>query len=455
MILSLSEFQSRTGLMKFLHNALLLLSLSMFSFVSHTKVRDAINTDYESHLKSLFVHFHQNPELSMAEVKTAKRIAQELKSVGFEVHEGIGKTGIVAILKNGDGPTVMMRADMDGLPIKEDSGLSYASSAEQTDPFTNKLSPVMHACGHDVHITGLVGTARYMQANLSTWSGTLMLIAQPAEERIMGARKMMEDGLWQRFGKPDYALALHVFSEGETGKIDVSAGPVSAGSTSVDIIVHGVGTHGAYPQFGKDPVVLGSQIVMALQTLVSRELGPKEPGVVTVGAFNSGLKHNVISDKAHLQLTVRYSSLETKAKLLNGITRIAENMGRAAGLPDNKLPTVMISKEEDTPPQINDATLTARLESMWRGKYGPDNIESTVDDGMGAEDFPFFVTGHDIPSVYWSIGGTPKASFDAQAKGGPAVTSHHSPFFKIDADGSVPFAVETTVAALTELMPRN
>lgn len=294
---------------------------------------------------SLFVHFHQNPELSMGEVKTAKRIAQELKTVGFEVHEGIGKTGIVAIFKNGEGPTVMMRVDMDGLPIKEDRSLLYASTVEQVDPITNELRPVMHACGHDVHITGLVGTAKYMQANLPTWSGTLMLIAQPAEERIMGARKMMEDGIWERFGKPDFALALHVFSGLETGKLDVAAGPISAGSTSVDIIVHGVGTHGAYPQYGKDPVVLGSQIIMALQTLLSRELGPKEPGVVTVGAFNSGLKHNVISDKAHLQLTVRYSNLDIKAKLLDGIKRIAENMDRVAGLPDHKLPTVIISKE--------------------------------------------------------------------------------------------------------------
>lgn len=441
--------------MKFLYVSFLLLNLSFFSFASHAKVRDAINKDYEKHLKSLFVHFHQNPELSMGEVETAKRIAKELKAVGFEVHEGIGQTGIVAILKNGDGPMVMMRADMDGLPVKENSGLSYASTVEQVDPITNELRPVMHACGHDVHITGLVGTARYMQGNMSTWSGTLMLIAQPAEERIMGARKMMQDGIWERFGKPDYALALHVSSELETGKLDVSAGPISAGSTSVDIIVHGIGTHGAYPQFGKDPVVLGSQIVMALQTLVSRELGPKEPGVVTVGAFNSGLKHNVISDEAHLKLTVRYSNLDTKAKLLNGIRRIAENMGRVAGLPDDMLPTVVVSKEEDTPPQINDTGLTARLESMWKYKYGPDNITSTVDEGMGAEDFPFFVTGQDIPSVYWSIGGTTKAAFDAQEKGDVPVPSHHSPFFKIDADGSVPFAVETTVSALTELMQKK
>lgn len=422
--------------------------------LAKTDIQKAIQKDYESHLKPLYVHFHKNPELSMGEVKTAARIAKELNALGFTVHEGIGKTGIVALLKNGKGPTVMMRADMDGLPVKEDSGLSYSSSAEQVDPITNELRPVMHACGHDVHITGLVGTARYMQANLSDWSGTLMLIAQPAEERIMGARKMMEDNIWQRFGKPDYALALHVSAGFETGKVNVSAGPISAGSNSVDIIIHGVGAHGASPHKGKDPIVLGSQIVLALQTLVSRELGPKEPGVVTVGAFNSGFKHNIISDRAHLQLTVRNTSIETRDKLLAGIKRIAENMGRVAGLPEDKLPEVIVSLDEGTPPQVNDADLATRLDANWKNKLGQERVVSEVSEGMGAEDFPYFVTDQGIPSVYWSVGGTLKEDIEAAKNGGPAVPSHHSPFFKVDADGSVPFAVESTVLALLELMKK-
>lgn len=431
---------------------ILLTCVLSFDTYSATISSEKIQQDYQSYLKPLFIHFHQNPELSMGEVKTAARLARELRGQGFTVNEKIGETGLVALLKNGPGPLVMMRADMDGLPVKEDSGLEYASTVEQVDPITNELRPTMHACGHDVHITSLVGTARYMASHRSDWSGTLMLIAQPAEERIMGARKMMQDNIWQRFGKPDYALAFHVGAELEAGKINVVSGPVSAGSNSVDIIIHGVGAHGASPHKGKDPIVLGSQIVMALQTLVSRELGPKEPGVVTVGAFNSGFKHNIIPDKAHLQLTVRNASIETRDKLLSGIKRIAENMGRAAGLPEDKLPEVKVSLEEGTPPQINDQALTSQLRTTWQTAIGESMVIAKPSSGMGAEDFPYFVNEQNIPSVYWVIGGTPKAAFDAEKNGGPAVPSHHSPFFKIDPDGSVAFGVQTTVLALMDLM---
>lgn len=421
---------------------------------AETPVRDAVSSDYNEYLKPLFIHFHENPELSMGEVETAKRLAMEFTSLGFEVHEGIGETGVVAIFKNGDGPTVMMRGDMDGLPVKEDSGVAYPSKAEQRDPITGEVRPVMHACGHDVHITGLVGTARYMTSHLDQWSGTLMLIGQPAEERIMGARRMIEDGLWDTFEKPDYALALHVFAGLEVGKVDVRSGPISAGSTSVDIIVHGEGTHGAYPQGGKDPIVLGSQIVMALQTLVSREIGPKEPAVITVGAFNSGLKHNVISDRAHLKITTRYTSPDTKETILQGIKRISENMGRVAGLPEDKLPEVIVSKEEDTPPQINDDNLTDTLQKVWIGQYGEEHVVSVPDEGMGAEDFPFFVTGFDIPSVYWAVGGTSTEDMQALERGEYKVPSHHSPFFKVEPE-SVAYAVDSTVSALLHLMPKN
>ncbi|TQV70908.1 amidohydrolase [Aliikangiella marina] len=433
----------------------LALGLTSQSLYASEAIQKAADEDYQAYLKDLFIHFHQNPELSMAENRTAARIAKELKAVGFEVHTGVGKTGVVALLRNGKGPKVMMRADMDGLPVKEDSGLSYMSTATQVDPFTGKESPVMHACGHDVHITSLVGTGRYMAANKDQWSGTLMLIAQPAEERIMGARIMMEDNLWQRFGQPDYALAFHVSASGQSGQLNVLPGAISAGSNSVDIIIHGVGAHGASPHAGKDPIVLGSQIVLALQTLVARELPPKSPGVVTVGAFNSGFKHNIISDKAHLQLTVRSTSEETKDLLLNGIKRIAENMGRVAGLPEDKLPEVIISKEEATFPTINDDKLTARLRRVWEKAYGKQNITNRVSPGMGAEDFPYFTTKPKIPSVYWSVGGTPKATMTLAKNGGPAVPSHHSPFFKIDPDTSVPQGVSSTVFALMELMPKQ
>lgn len=426
-----------------------------FNAVASNQLTEQVSKDYDNYLKELFIHFHQNPELSMGEVKTAARISKELRAVGFNVHENIGKTGIVALMKNGKGPLVMMRADMDGLPIKEDSGLSYQSKATQKDPITDKISAVMHACGHDVHITSLVGTARYMAANKKSWSGTLMLIGQPAEERIMGARIMMEDKIWEKFGTPDYALAFHVGAGQETGSIDVNEGPTSAGSNSVDIIVHGVGTHGAYPHMGKDPIVLGSQIVMALQTLVSRELPPKAPGVVTVGAFNSGSKHNIISDKAHLQITVRNTSIKTRDVLLSGIKRIAENLGRAAGLPEDKLPEVIVSKVEGTPPTINDVELTKRLKIVWGKAFGNDKVTDTEDPGMGAEDFSYFITDPLIPSVYWIVGGTSPEDIKEEENGGMPVAGHHSPFFKVDPNKSVPVGVESTVLALMELMGKK
>lgn len=424
---------------------------------SPEELREAIAADYESHLWPLFDHWHQNPELSLIETETAARLAKELRDVGFRVREGVGGTGVVAIMDNGPGPMVMMRADMDGLPVEEKSGLANASTVMQESPITGQMVPVMHACGHDVHITSLVGTARQMAAMKDQWSGTLMLIGQPAEERVIGARAMMEDNLWERFGKPDFALAFHVWCGGEAGKLAVSDGSPYAGADAVDIIVHGVGAHGASPHRGKDPIVLGAQIVLAIQTLVARELPPRDPGVVTVGSFHAGTKHNIISDRAVLQLTVRNTSLETRKLLLDGIKRIAENLGRAAGLPEDKLPEVKYS--EYTPPTINDGDLARRLRNVWTEQMGEDAL---MDDefvaknskGMGAEDFPFFTTEPPIPSVYFSVGGTPKADIDAEAAGGPKVPSHHSPFFKISPEPSIKSGVEATVLALLDLMKK-
>lgn len=312
----------------------------------------------------------------------------------------------------------------------------------------------MHACGHDVHITSLVGTARRMAAMQDKWSGTLMLIGQPAEERVLGAKAMMDDNIWDRFGKPDYALAFHVSAQDVAGRVNVIAGSPYAGADTVDIIIHGVGTHGAHPHAGKDPIVLGAQIVLALQTLVSRELAPRTPGVVTVGSFHSGTKHNIISDRAVLQLTVRNTSLETRKLLLDGIKRIAENMGRVAGLPEDMLPEVIISNES-TPPTVNDVALANRLKSIWQEKMGDDRVVSIGTRGMGAEDFPYFTTDPAIRSVYWAIGGTPAEDFEAAANGGPPVPSHHSPLFKITPAPAVKSGVESTVHALMELMQKQ
>jgi len=428
---------------------LLAVLFSVPAFAS--ELSDAVSEDYTEHLGDLFDHFHRNPELSTIEHETARRMAMELSLAGFDVTEGVGGTGVVAMLENGAGPLVMMRADMDGLPVEEKSGLENASRAKQIDPITGNEVFTMHACGHDVHITSLVGTARHMAANRDEWTGTLMLLVQPAEERVLGARAMRDDDIWERFGKPDYALAFHVSSSGVAGIINVQEGSPYAGADTVDIIVHGVGAHGASPHRGKDPIVLGSQIVLALQTLVARELSPRDPGVVTVGSFHSGTKHNIISDRAHLQLTVRNTSPETRRTLLEGIERIAVNMGRVAGLPEDKLPEVIISNES-VPPVVNDAALVRRLRSAWIESMGDEAVVDIPTKGMGAEDFPFFTMDPEISSVYWSMGGTPQEAFDVEAAGGEPVPSHHSPLFKISPEPSVTKGVESTVVALKALM---
>ena len=412
---------------------------------------DAAKKDYDEYLAGLFDHFHRSPELSTVEHETARRMALELNLAGFIVTEGVGGTGVVAMMENGEGPLVMMRADMDGLPIEEKTGLENASRAQQKDPITGNRVYTMHACGHDVHITSLVGTARYMAAHKDKWKGTLMLVVQPAEERVLGARAMRDDDIWDRFGTPDYALAFHVSSSDVAGVINVSEGSPYAGADTVDIIIHGIGSHGAHPHRGKDPIVLGSQIVLALQTLVARELSPRDPGVVTVGSFHSGTKHNIISDRAHLQLTVRSTSNETRDILLQGIKRIAENMGRVAGLPDDKLPEVIVSNES-VPPTTNNAALARRLKQAWTENMGDDAVVDIPTKGMGAEDFPFFTVKPAITSVYWAIGGTPQEDFDREAAGGDPVPSHHSPLFKIVPGPSVTAGVESTVVALLELL---
>ena len=411
---------------------------------------DAVSQVYDAKLKDLFLYFHQNPELSTMEHQTSARLADELASLGYTVHRNIGGTGIVALLENGEGPLVMFRADMDGLPVEEKSGLAYASRAKQIDPNGNEVF-VMHACGHDVHITSLVGTAQIMAERRDEWQGTLMLIGQPAEERVMGAAAMRADNIWDRFGQPDYAMAFHVTSAMPTGMLGASVDSPYSGADTVDIYITGVGAHGASPHRGIDPIVLGSQIVMGLQTVVSRTLPPRRPGVITVGAFHSGTKHNIISDAAHLQLTVRSESASDRTLLLDGIRRVAENMGRVAGLPEELLPRVVVS-DESVPPTLNDKVLTERIMALWNGHFGEGVLFSGERLGMGAEDFPFFTVDPFIPSLYFAVGGTPPEDFVTEQSGGAPVPSHHSPLFKVEPDASVTLGVEASVSALLELM---
>jgi amidohydrolase len=428
-----------------------LLLLTLAAVPQEDPLVAAIAADYDTRLADLFVHFHRNPELSFLEVETAARLAAELRAAGVEVTEGVGGTGVVGMLRNGDGPLVLVRADMDGLPVKEETGLPYASTATQVD-ITGEEVPVMHACGHDVHMTSLVGTARRLVAMRDAWAGTIMFIGQPAEERIGGARRMLADGLYERFGVPDYALALHVHAGKPAGKVELHGGLYASSSDSVDITVHGIGAHGASPHRGKDPIYIGSQIVVALQGLISRELAPMEPGVITVGSFHGGFKHNIIPREAKLQLTVRSNSEETREKLLSGIRRVCDGIGRANGLPEDKLPTVVLSTEA-TPTTLNDRKLARRIREAFVRELGVHSLYEAKREGMGAEDFAYFVqTEHRVPGAYFSVGGTPQAALDAEAEGGPAVPSHHSPLFMVAPEPSIKGGVRAMTVAVLELL---
>ena len=414
--------------------------------------RAAVKADYDSYLAPLFTHFHQNPELSFLETATAKRMAAELKKAGAEVTASVGGTGVVGVMRNGAGPTVLLRADMDGLPMPEKSGLAYASKATQTGQ-DGKVYPVMHACGHDTHITAMVGTARRLAAMKDRWKGTVLFVVQPAEERVGGAKAMLADGLYTRFPKPDYAVAFHVAAALAAGRISASEGLQYSSADSIDIMVPGIGAHGASAHKGKDPVYIASQIVVALQSIASREIGPLEPGVVTVGSFHSGTKHNIISDRADLQVTVRANNETTRAQIIAAVDRIAKGVARTHGMPDDKLPVVKVS--EGTPTTINDAPLARRLNASLARDLGPGVLVPFVQGDMGAEDFSYFVEPkHGVPGYYFAVGGTPQAAFDAEKAGGPPVPSHHSPLFKIAPEPAITLGTEAMVMATLELLKR-
>ena len=433
--------------------ASVLLVLCVAPLYADQDLAQAVAKDYDESLADLFVWFHSHPELSFREYETSARLAEELRAAGVEVTEGIGGTGIVGMLRNGDGPLVMVRADMDGLPILEDTGLAYSSTVTQVD-ITGIEQPVMHACGHDVHVTSMVGTAKRLVAMRDRWSGTVMFVGQPAEERVGGARAMIDDGLYDRFGVPDFGLAFHVSAGEPAGKVMITGGLIASSADSVDITVFGIGAHGASPHKGKDPVYIAAQIVVALQSLVSRELAPLEPGVVTVGSIHGGSKHNIIPDEVKLQLTVRADSQEAREKLLSGIERIAVGVGRTAGMPEDLLPKVEVT--EGTPPTVNDDELAARIHQAFVRDLGEDAVYEEPRQGMGAEDFAFFVmTEDEVPGAYFSVGGTSQADLDADEAGGPAVPSHHSPFFKIEPEPSVTMGVEAMTVAVMELVGKK
>jgi amidohydrolase len=400
-------------------------------------------------LVALYKDLHAHPELGFHEVRSAGILAAEARAAGFEVTEKVGRTGVVAVLKNGKGPTLLIRADMDGLPVKEATGLAYASTAlGQYDD--GPMTPVMHACGHDIHMAVWVGTARWLAVNRKNWRGTVVMIGQPSEEGLGGARAMIDDGLFTRFPKPDFTLALHDSAAIPAGTVSVPLLRALSISSSLDIVVKGIGGHGAYPADTKDPVVLASRIVTSLQTLVSRENNPFQPAVITVGSIHGGTKHNIIPDEVTLQLTIRSYDAAQQQRLLDGIRRVALGEARVAGLPENLLPA--ISGGRIGVPTLNDTPLATRLKAQFEAKLGKARVID-LDPSMASEDFQYFGLEAKVPSVIYWLGAVPQAQWDAAKAGGPAIPSLHNSGWAPDPGPTIATGVESMAAAAGMLLP--
>ncbi len=422
-------------------------ALLLISNASASPLADAIDADYP-YLDALFKHLHANPELSMQEYKTSDRMAEEMEKLGFEVTRNIGKTGLVGIMENGDGPTLMIRADMDGLPVLEKTGFDYASKVRQVN-LEDLDMPVMHACGHDMHMASLIGTARRMVELKDRWQGTLMLVAQPAEEAEGGALAMVRDNIYERTRRPDFALALHVSAGEPAGMVTFSDGLMYSSADTVRITVRGVATHGASPHLGRDPVLIGAHIVVALQQIVTREVSPIEPAIITVGAFRGGTAPNVIADHAQLDITVRANSEVTRYKLLESIERVAIQTAKASGVSDDLLPIVDIY-DDGAPTTENDPELAQRLRAVMTRELGADRMYEFKQQDMGAEDFPDLVrVDPPIPSVYFQVGGTPIEDLESGNWAG-----HHSPLFWIDPESSIKSGVEAMTVAALDLLAK-
>jgi len=394
-------------------------------------------------LVSLYCHLHAHPELSFQEKETAARMARELAEAGAEVTSGVGGHGVVAVLKNGQGPTVMVRADMDALPVTEQTGLAFSSTVKVPTETGGEVG-VMHACGHDVHMTNLIGVARYLAANKDRWQGTVLLIAQPAEERGSGAQAMLEDGLFGRFPKPDFALALHVDPTLPTGTVGCRAGAIMANVDSVDITVRGKGGHGAAPHATIDPIVQAAQLVLALQTIVSREIDPVEPAVITVGSIHGGTKHNIIGDSCHLEITVRCYSDRIREQLLSAIARKARAVATGAGAPE---PTIEIS--EGTPSLNNDDQLAGRLIEVFRKTLGADHVVIT-EPAMVGEDFSRYGRAG-VPIVMFRLGAIDGKRLDRYRQLGQSV-SLHSPVFYPDVEETLVTGINAMSNAVLDLL---
>src|SRR5438034_6819082 len=412
-------------------------------------------------LLAIYKDIHAHPELSMHEERSAAIVTKELKAAGCEVTEHVGKYekpgaicfGVVGVMKNGAGPTVLVRTDLDALPVHEETGLPYASTVT-TKNDEGKEVPVMHACGHDVHMSTLIGTARALGKLKDKWHGTIIFIGQPAEETVGGAKAMLKDGLYTRWPKPDYALALHDDAEFEAGKITLTEGYALANVDSVDVIVHGIGGHGAAPHKTKDPIVLSAEIINAWQTIASREKNPIDPAVITVGSIHGGTKHNIIPDEVKMQLTVRTYNTKVRERVLADIDRIAKGCAAAAGIPPDLAPTVSVSKDLVAPATYNNPELTKRLVAVWKKSLGDENVEF-VDPTMGGEDFSeYSLPDHSIPAVDFHFGAVEPAKITKFKQTGKELPSLHSSKFAPLPEPTIRTGIVAMTTAVLELMKK-
>ena len=420
--------------------AALLLCLSLAAGTASAAV-----PDLDPDLVAFYVDLHRNPELSMHEEKTAAKLAERLRRLGFAVTTGVGGTGVVGVLRNGAGPTVMLRTELDALPVEEKTGLPYASTVKARNDAGLEV-PVMHACGHDVHMTVWVGTAARMVQERARWQGTLVLIAQPAEEVVKGAKAMLADGLFSRFPKPDYVVALHDSPKVPAGKIGHTPGYILASSDSVDVTIYGKGGHGAAPQTTVDPVVIAARTVLALQTIVSREKDPQEPAVVTVGSIHGGTKHNIIPDEVKLQLTVRTYDRKVRQQVLDAIVRIARAEAAAAGAP--REPAVAVV--ESTPSTFNDPKLDARVAAALSRELGADNVVESRRE-MASEDFSEYGLAG-VPAVMFRLGAADPEALAKATAAGVELPSLHSSLFAPDRDPTLRTGVAAEMAVLLDLL---
>ena len=411
-------------------------------------------------LLTIYKELHQHPELSHQEKQTSGLLAEALRKAGFTVTENVGKYedgtqayGVVAVMKNGSGPTVLVRTDMDALPVEEKTGLPYASTVRSKNEVGDDVG-VMHACGHDIHITTMIGVARAITHMKNQWHGTLILIGQPSEERVDGARAMLTDNLYTRFGKPDYALALHDDSSLQAGKVGVVSGPVLAGSASVDVIMRGLGGHGARPEATKDPVVMSAQFINAIQTIVSRQTPPQEPAVVTVGSIHGGTKRNIIPDQVTMLLTIRTFNDQLKSNIIAELTRTAQGVALAAGVPENRAPIVLNHENEGVSVTYNDPKLTAELTPVFVRALGAENVLQPKPE-MGSEDFGLLgLENHQIPVFMLRVGAVaPETMAESQRTGKPLPSLHSSLFAPLP-EPTIRTGIIAMTSAIVDLMSK-